>query len=153
MPSVRETILVEISDRLAAIAASLSYSFERNRLAEIEDAEMPALVLYDGGFQAEDGDTGGDGRTLAVQVLAVVTGETGAALGAKASEVASAVETALVSSADERLGDLAGVQFVRVVEMDEPIFGADQDAGFYASFNINFEIRFAVQWGDPDTAA
>lgn len=152
MTSIRETILAECASRLQATATGLGYAFERNRLAEVEAAEMPAIVLYDGGFSTEAGDTGADFRALSVEVLAVVTGESGAALGASISAVASAIEGSLLSPTDETLGGLAGVHSVAAEAMDDPIFGEEPDAGFYATFSIRFAVRFAVAWGDPDTA-
>lgn len=151
MTSVRETILAEVASRLETAATAAGAGFARNRLAEVEAPDF--WIMYDDGFAVAEGDTGGLRRVQSVTVAAYVGAATDAALGPAISTAEAAIEVAIRPEDDETLGGLAGVEWVELVEMLDPVFSTDQDARPFAVFEVKFQVTFATDWHDPTVAA
>lgn len=149
MPTaIREEVVARLATAISTVASGLSYAFERNRYVPIEDAEVPALVLFDMGERVVEGSSGDLERELRVEVEAYVTAETGAALGAAMSDVAARIRQAVrPSAAGMTLEGYASE--IREVEMTDPDIGRDASAGAYAAFSIAFDVVYRTAEFDP----
>jgi len=149
MPTpVREEIVSRIATRIEAVATGLGYAFERNRFVPIEEGEVPALVLFDGGEEVVDGDSGGLSRELGLEVEAFVTAATGALLGAAVAEVAARIRLAMRPDAAGLTVD--GFAWdVKELAMTTPEIGRHAKARAFAAFTLEYVVVYQTAEFDP----
>lgn len=147
MADVREDALVAFEALLAGVAGSPTVL--RNSVDPITAAQMPALVMMDGGERPSTARVmGQDEYDMSVDVWLYVTAATAALVGPALSTLRAAVLTAI--GADHTLGGAASDVIYLGMETPEP---ADEAGVPHALAAVmTFEIRFASAEDDPNTA-
>lgn len=142
MTTRRETVLAKVQTVLAGMAG---VTVDRNVDTEIDPADMPAAVQFDGGHVVVPRESGETAYTANFSVQGSVTGANRAAVTAAVDTLYGQIVTALV--ADPTLGGL--VSDVRETAMSDPEFLTDAEAPF-AEFAVDFEVDFETAEHDPN---
>lgn len=145
MATVWKRILDDVAAKLGALGG---YSFLDNPNREIENADLPCIMLFDGGVEQAVADTGRDLFTGRFSVAGVVKDPAGgAARRAAMDALFEAVFDAL--RADVTRGGLAIDTFF--TGSDDPVTVTDEGHRALLGQEFAYEVEFWTAEGDPTT--
>ena len=142
MPTpVREDVLAAVKTALDGVAGATAY---RNQYLPLKQAELPALVLFDGD---EFSDADSTGVTIHTMTIDVEITATGATIGTTLNDLYA--KTVVALTADVTLG---GFSFdVRETGMELTEIDDSRASTLVAIATVSFEIDYLTAENDPYT--
>jgi hypothetical protein len=145
--SIRERILVALTENLRAIDGMDADRVLRNEPFATDAQTAPILILHDGAQSLDDGNM----HMLICTARPTIEGQVWAVGGENPGSAANALQAAVLAAiaADDTLGDLA--VDVRPTDVDSAIDG--ETGNEIAAFSISVEITFWTKPNDPTALA